>query len=119
MRRRRQGPAVFRITAARQGLAEDVRGRQRRYVVSMTIRTVAVLLGVLLWNTQRPLAVTALVVGTVLPYIAVVVANAGRENATPLPVGRLGPPARAALDAPPPPAEGPSPHTEESPRGSA
>lgn len=76
---------VFRITGARQGLEADVRGRQRRYVISMSVRTVAVILAATLWNVSRPVAVVALVLGAVLPYIAVVVANAGRENAPSLP----------------------------------
>jgi hypothetical protein len=79
--RKQHQPEVFRITGARQGLQDDVRGRQRRYVISMLIRTVAVLLTVVLWNVERPLAVVTLVVGLILPYIAVVIANAGRENA--------------------------------------
>lgn len=82
-------PAVHRITTARQGLEEDVRGRQRRYVISMLVRTLAVILTVLLWNVSRPVAVITLVVGAVLPYIAVVVANAGRENAPSLPSALL------------------------------
>ncbi|MER5221334.1 MULTISPECIES: DUF3099 domain-containing protein [Streptomyces] len=76
---------VFRITGARQGLADDVRGRQRRYVISMSVRTVAVILAATLWNVERHVAVVALVLGVVLPYIAVVIANAGRENAPSLP----------------------------------
>ncbi|MER8006222.1 DUF3099 domain-containing protein [Streptomyces sp. NPDC094149] len=76
---------VFRITGARTGLQEDVRGRQRRYVISMSIRTVSVILAASLWNVERPVAIVALVLGAVLPYIAVVVANAGRENAPSLP----------------------------------
>ncbi|MGI5140996.1 MULTISPECIES: DUF3099 domain-containing protein [unclassified Streptomyces] len=76
---------VFRITGARQGLAADVRGRQRRYVISMGIRTVAVILAATLWNVSRPVAVVALVLGAALPYVAVVIANAGRENAPSLP----------------------------------
>ncbi|GAA2885194.1 DUF3099 domain-containing protein [Streptomyces mexicanus] len=76
---------VFRITGARTGLQEDVRGRQRRYVISMSIRTVSVLLAVALWNVERYVAMAALVLGLVLPYIAVVIANAGRENAPKLP----------------------------------
>ncbi|UNZ22128.1 DUF3099 domain-containing protein [Streptomyces sp. 891-h] len=79
--RKQHQPEVFRITGARQSLQEDVRGRQRRYVISMLIRTVAVLLTVVLWNVERPLAVVTLVLGLTLPYIAVVIANAGRENA--------------------------------------
>jgi hypothetical protein len=62
-----------------------VRGRQRRYVISMGIRTVSVILAVSLWNVERYVAIVALVLGLVLPYIAVVIANAGRENAPKLP----------------------------------
>ncbi|CAM5288034.1 hypothetical protein STENM327S_05910 [Streptomyces tendae] len=76
---------VFRITGARTGLQEDVRGRQRRYIISMSIRTASVILAVSLWNVERHVAIVALVLGAVLPYIAVVIANAGRENAPSLP----------------------------------
>lgn len=86
MRRQHGGSApVFRITGARTGLAEDVRGRQRRYVISMSIRTIAVILAATLWNVERYFAIVALVAGAVLPYIAVVVANAGRERPPSLP----------------------------------
>jgi hypothetical protein len=76
---------VFRITGARTGLAEDVRGRQRRYVISMSIRTVSVILAATLWNVERHVAIVALVAGALLPYIAVVIANAGRERPPSLP----------------------------------
>ncbi|GAA2277294.1 DUF3099 domain-containing protein [Streptomyces atrovirens] len=76
---------VFRITGARTGLQEDVRGRQRRYVISMVVRTISVILAATLWNVERHVAIVALVLGAVLPYIAVVIANAGRENAPSLP----------------------------------
>ncbi|MEV5954603.1 DUF3099 domain-containing protein [Streptomyces sp. NPDC051987] len=76
---------VFRITGARAGLAEDVRGRQRRYVISMGIRTMSVILAVTLWNVERYVAVVALVLGALLPYVAVVIANAGRERPPSLP----------------------------------
>ncbi|MFE9447431.1 DUF3099 domain-containing protein [Streptomyces sp. NPDC006739] len=79
------GVQVFRITGARTGLAEDVRGRQRRYVISMSIRTVSVILAVTLWNVERHVAIVALVLGALLPYIAVVIANAGRERPPSLP----------------------------------
>ncbi|MFI8516230.1 DUF3099 domain-containing protein [Streptomyces sp. NPDC085481] len=81
--RKHGGAEVFRITGARQGLADDVRGRQRRYVVSMTVRTLAVIAAAVLWNVERHVAIVALVLGAVLPYIAVVIANAGRESAPP------------------------------------
>lgn len=79
------GGQVFRITGARTGLAEDVRGRQRRYVISMTIRTASVILAVALWNVERYVAIVALVLGALLPYVAVVIANAGRERPPSLP----------------------------------
>ncbi|QYX81066.1 DUF3099 domain-containing protein [Streptomyces akebiae] len=83
--RKQSNVEVFRITGARQGLADDVRGRQRRYIISMSVRTLAVIAAAVLWNVERHVAVVALVLGAVLPYIAVVIANAGRENAPSLP----------------------------------
>ncbi|MGW0085581.1 DUF3099 domain-containing protein [Streptomyces sp. NPDC003393] len=91
---------VFRITGARTGLQEDVRGRQRRYVISMSIRTVSVLLAVVLWNVERYVAIVALVLGLVLPYIAVVIANAGRENAPKLPSTFVAMPTKPMITAP-------------------
>ncbi|MGW5659285.1 DUF3099 domain-containing protein [Streptomyces sp. NPDC003758] len=103
MRKRSGGGSnaqVFRITGARQGLEADVRGRQRRYVVSMSIRTVSVILAATLWNVERPVAIIALVLGAALPYIAVVIANAGRENAPSLPSSFINVPVRPMI-APP------------------
>lgn len=85
MTRKRGSTEVFRITGARQGLADDVRGRQRRYVISMLVRTLAVILSVALWNVERPVAIVTLALGVLLPYVAVVIANAGRENAPSMP----------------------------------
>ncbi|KDN72693.1 DUF3099 domain-containing protein [Streptomyces olindensis] len=98
---------VFRITGARAGLQEDVRGRQRRYVISMTIRTISVILAATLWNVERHVAIVALVLGLVLPYIAVVIANAGRENAPSLPSTFVAPPVRPMI-APPGAQDGPA-----------
>lgn len=97
--RKQRGAEVFQITGARRSLADDVRGRQRRYVISMLIRTASVLLTVVLWNVQRPLAVVTLVVGALLPYVAVVIANAGRENATSMPSSAVPTHTRPALTA--------------------
>ncbi|WP_329016814.1 DUF3099 domain-containing protein [Streptomyces sp. NBC_00690] len=88
---------VFRITGARQGLADDVRARQRRYVISMSVRTVSVVLGAVLWNVERHVAIVALALGILLPYIAVVIANAGRENAPSLPSAYLSTPIRPMI----------------------
>ncbi|MEV0846594.1 DUF3099 domain-containing protein [Streptomyces sp. NPDC049954] len=89
---------VFRITGARAGLQEDVRGRQRRYVISMLVRTASVIAAMTLWNVERYVAIVALVVGTFLPYVAVVIANAGRENAPSLPRTHVPAPVRPALE---------------------
>lgn len=82
MRKRSRDAEVFRITGARTGLSEDVRGRQRRYVISMMVRTLCCGAAVVFWDMSRPVAWVALAGGVLLPYFAVVVANAGRENVT-------------------------------------
>ncbi|NBE52349.1 DUF3099 domain-containing protein [Streptomyces boluensis] len=97
MRKQHGDVEVFRITGARQGLADDVRGRQRRYVISMSVRTVAVILAAVLWNVERHVAIVALVLGVLLPYISVVIANAGRENAPSLPSTFVPTPVRPML----------------------
>ncbi|MFJ7266155.1 DUF3099 domain-containing protein [Streptomyces sp. NPDC099050] len=78
-------------------LAEDVRGRQRRYVISMLIRTLSVIATIVLWNVQRPVAIVTLVAGALLPYIAVVIANAGRESTPSLPSHFVPAPVRPEL----------------------
>ncbi|MFE7757087.1 DUF3099 domain-containing protein [Streptomyces sp. NPDC057418] len=97
MLRKQNGAEVFRITGARQGLADDVRGRQRRYIISMSVRTVSVVLAATLWNVERHVAVVALALGVLLPYVAVVIANAGRENVPSLPTTFVTAPLRPAL----------------------
>ncbi len=66
--------SVVRITTAGSSRADDIARRQRRYVFSMGIRTVCFLSAVLVgpgWLRW------VLVVGAVvLPYVAVVMANA-------------------------------------------
>jgi hypothetical protein len=81
---------AVRITGARSSLTEDVRGRQRRYMASMAVRTLCVILAIVLWSESRVIAVIALVGGTLIPYLAVVYANAGRENAPGLPDSFVG-----------------------------
>ncbi|WP_457517470.1 DUF3099 domain-containing protein [Streptomyces sp. TE33382] len=101
MMRKQHGADVFRITGARQGLADDVRGRQRRYVISMSVRTVSVVLAAVLWNVERHVAIVGLALGVLLPYIAVVIANAGRENAPSLPSTFVPAPVRPAVETAP------------------
>lgn len=70
---------VHRITTARASHSEDVSARMRRYAFSMGIRTLCVLGFVLsVGNWWAWLFVPGAVV---LPYVAVILANAGRERA--------------------------------------
>jgi len=68
---------VYRITNAGHSLTADQSGRARRYLWSMAIRTACFVGAVVTTGWLR----WALVAGAVLlPYLAVVVANAGRER---------------------------------------
>ncbi|MFF1375122.1 DUF3099 domain-containing protein [Streptomyces sp. NPDC058308] len=111
--RKQSSGQVFRITGARQGLAEDVRGRQRRYVISMSVRTVSVVAAAVLWNVERHVALVALVLGILLPYVSVVIANAGRENIPSLPSTFVPAPSRPMLA--PPVAAGAAESAQEDP----
>jgi Protein of unknown function (DUF3099) len=89
---------VFRITGAPTSLTEDMRGRQRRYLLSMGLRTLCFVGAVLVSGPFR----WVLVVGAVLlPYLAVVFANAGRTAAQPPPPTTEYEPVRNALETPP------------------
>ncbi|MHA6763550.1 DUF3099 domain-containing protein [Streptacidiphilus sp. PAMC 29251] len=81
---------VVRITGARSSLSEDVRGRQRRYMIAMAVRTLCVILTVVLWKESRILAIIALVGGMLIPYVAVVIANGGRANSPKMPETFIG-----------------------------
>jgi hypothetical protein len=70
----------FDITSAPKRLSSDLVARQRRYLISMIIRTVCFLLTVALPSPYRWFALAG---AMILPYIAVVVANAGRETVLP------------------------------------
>lgn len=72
-----RAPRIESITRARTGVAEDVRGRQRRYLTAMLIRTACVVLMAATWDRWPVLALGALAGSVVIPYVAVVVAEAG------------------------------------------
>jgi hypothetical protein len=74
------GDEVFDVTSAPKSLTNDLAGRQRRYLISMMIRTGCFILTVILPSPYRWFALAGAVT---LPYIAVVIANAGRETITP------------------------------------
>jgi hypothetical protein len=71
---------IYDITSAQKSLSTDQPGRQRRYFISMMVRTACFILTVVLPSPFRWFALAGAVF---LPYIAVVVANAGRETIIP------------------------------------
>ncbi len=68
---------VYRITNAGVGLSEEQAGRQRRYLISMGVRTMCFIGAIL---ASGPLRWVLFFLAVVLPYVAVVIANAGRER---------------------------------------
>ncbi|HEY7858568.1 MAG TPA: DUF3099 domain-containing protein [Candidatus Nanopelagicales bacterium] len=70
-------PEVHRITTAAPGLTADQITRRRRYLISMTIRTLCFLGAVV---TPPPWRWGLVVAAVLLPYIAVVMANARRDE---------------------------------------
>ncbi|TDE17895.1 DUF3099 domain-containing protein [Actinomadura sp. 6K520] len=84
-----RGPDVYTVTDAPRPMSEDIEHRQRRYLVSMGVRTVCFVGAVLAAVAGAPAwAVLILVAGAlVLPYVAVVVANGGREPVAPASFG--------------------------------
>lgn len=68
---------VFNVTVAQRPLSEEQTGRTRKYLISMLIRTACVIGAIFIPGWPRWVLITGAIV---LPYLAVVVANAGREN---------------------------------------
>lgn len=72
----RREPEAVRITTAGRSHSDDLGHRQRRYVISMTIRTACFVLAVVFRGV--PVLMWVLIIASfVLPYVAVVMANAG------------------------------------------
>lgn len=88
---------IFTITAAQRGLSKEQVGRTRKYLISMGIRTACVIAAIFVPGWPR----WVLIIGAVaLPYLAVVVANAGRENDEPGEAAEISEPYRPALPSP-------------------
>lgn len=88
----RRSDEVFTITEAQRPLSVEQSGRTRRYLISMGIRTICVLGAIVVPGWPRWVLIAAAVV---LPYLAVVIANAGRENDEPGDLGVSDSPLRA------------------------
>jgi Flp pilus assembly protein TadB len=65
------------ISDVGESLSKDQSARQRRYFISMMIRTLCFVLAVVLPSPWRWIS---LIGAVTLPYIAVIAANAGRET---------------------------------------
>ena len=71
------GDKFSSITSAPASLSSDQGARARRYFISMLIRTACFILAVIAPSPWRWIALSG---ALVLPYIAVIIANAGRET---------------------------------------
>jgi hypothetical protein len=72
-------PEVFSITGAQQPLSREQTARTRRYLISMGIRTGCVIGAIFIPGWPRWVLIAGAVI---LPYLAVVIANGGRDKAT-------------------------------------
>jgi hypothetical protein len=73
---KRSQPETHVITTVQRGMSDEQRGRRDRYMIGMTIRTVCFVGAIL---TSGALQWILLAGALFLPYIAVFIANAGRE----------------------------------------
>lgn len=70
-----EGPQT--ITSAQRALSDEQAGRTRKYLISMGIRTGCVIGAIFIPGWPRWVLIAGAVI---LPYLAVVIANAGRER---------------------------------------
>jgi Protein of unknown function (DUF3099) len=84
---------VYSVTGVRRGTSDDLAQRQRRYLISMSIRTVSFVLAVV---THGPIRWVFVAAALILPYIAVVMANAVGTRSEEAPTPYV--PQQAALD---------------------
>lgn len=96
-RREHTEPEVHRITGAQRPHSDDLGERMGRYLFSMLVRTLCIILVLVI---HHPVRWVFAVGAVILPYIAVVMANAGRgrRDSGPAPVA---PASRTRLTATP------------------
>jgi hypothetical protein len=71
---------VHLVTQARRPLSEDIRYRQHRYLLMMGIRTLCFAVAIVLFVAHLKWLILIPAVGAIIiPYIAVIFANGGRE----------------------------------------
>ena len=75
-----RGQQVHLVTQARRPMSEDISYRQHRYLIMMGIRVILFPVAIILFVAHLRWLVLVPAVGAILiPYIAVVFANGGRE----------------------------------------
>lgn len=73
---------MYSITTAKEGHSDELTSREIRYAISMGLRSVAFVVGVLAWLYVAVwLGAILLVLAVVLPYTSVIIANAGVRRA--------------------------------------
>jgi fatty acid desaturase len=95
----RKDPEPIRITSATPGRSRDVAARQRRYIISMAVRTACFLLAVVF--AGEPLMWLFIAGSFVLPYVAVIMANAQAKTDPDPDPGTIFDPHRPELGPPP------------------
>jgi hypothetical protein len=71
---------VHLVTQARRPMSEDIRYRQHRYLIMMGIRTLCFAIAIVLFVAHMRWLILIPAVGAIIiPYIAVIFANGGRE----------------------------------------
>jgi hypothetical protein len=75
-----RGHEVHLVTQARRPMSEDISYRQHRYLIMMGIRVICFAIAIILYAAHLRWLILVPAVGAILiPYIAVVFANGGRE----------------------------------------
>jgi hypothetical protein len=92
----RKDPEPIRITSATRSHSDELAGRQRRYLLSMAVRTVSFLLAVVFAGTF--LMWVFIVASFILPPVAVVIANAQAQTDPDPDPGNAYDPVRPALE---------------------
>lgn len=80
-RRRARQDSAFGITTAEGSHLDDIDRRQRQYIATMVFRIVAIMVVVFVPGLTLLERVVIGIVATVIPYFAVIRANAGPDNA--------------------------------------
>lgn len=96
----RKDPEPIRITSATRGRSENVAGRQRRYLISMAVRTGCFLAAVFVASWSLWLMWVFIIASFILPPVAVVVANAQADTDPDPDPGTLYDPTRPELGPP-------------------